>query len=44
MIKTEPSLPELLPHRTNLDTGAFFTGVLGSGCSIPRPPADPSRS
>jgi serine/threonine protein phosphatase 1 len=26
--KPDPSEPELLPHRTNLDTGAFATGVL----------------
>jgi serine/threonine protein phosphatase 1 len=26
--KPNPAEPELLPHRTNLDTGAFATGVL----------------
>ena len=26
--KPDPSEPELLPHRTNLDTGAFATGVV----------------
>ena len=29
--KLDPSQPELLPHRTNLDTGAFATGVLTVG-------------
>lgn len=29
--KPNPAEPELLPHRTNLDTGAFFTGVLTIG-------------
>jgi serine/threonine protein phosphatase 1 len=29
--KTDMSTPELLPHRTNLDTGAYTTGVLTIG-------------
>jgi serine/threonine protein phosphatase 1 len=29
--KPDPSKPELLPHRTNLDTGAYATGVLTVG-------------
>ncbi|MEJ0067086.1 MAG: metallophosphoesterase family protein [Caulobacteraceae bacterium] len=29
--KPDPSEPELLAHRTNLDTGAFATGVLSIG-------------
>lgn len=29
--KPQPHMPELLPHRTNLDTGAYFTGVLSVG-------------
>ncbi|MBW3560466.1 MAG: serine/threonine protein phosphatase [Proteobacteria bacterium] len=29
--KPDPREPELLPHRTNLDTGAFMTGVLTVG-------------
>lgn len=29
--KPEASEPELLEHRTNLDTGAYFTGVLTAG-------------
>jgi serine/threonine protein phosphatase 1 len=29
--KPVPHLPERLPHRTNLDTGAYFTGVLSVG-------------
>lgn len=29
--KPEPTQPELLPHRTNLDTGAYMTGVLTVG-------------
>jgi serine/threonine protein phosphatase 1 len=29
--KPDPSEPELLPHRSNLDTGAYFTGVLTVG-------------
>lgn len=29
--KPAPSLPERLPHRTNLDTGACWTGVLSVG-------------
>jgi serine/threonine protein phosphatase 1 len=30
-MKPEPHVPERLPHRTNLDTGAYFTGVLSVG-------------
>lgn len=30
-LKPEPSAPELLPHRTNLDTGAFRSGFLTAG-------------
>ncbi len=29
--KPDPARPEILPHRTNLDTGAVFTGVLSVG-------------
>ena len=29
--KPDPAQPELLAHRTNLDTGAWFTGVLSVG-------------
>jgi serine/threonine protein phosphatase 1 len=29
--KPEPAVPERLPQRTNLDTGAYFTGVLTVG-------------
>jgi serine/threonine protein phosphatase 1 len=29
--KPDPSLPECLPHRTNLDTAAFATGILSVG-------------
>lgn len=29
--KPDPAKPELLPHRTNLDTAAFLTGVLTVG-------------
>jgi serine/threonine protein phosphatase 1 len=29
--KPDLSLPELLPHRTNLDTGAVWTGILSVG-------------
>lgn len=29
--KPDPAAPELLPHRTNLDTGAWMTGVLSVG-------------
>ena len=36
--KPDASLPELLSHRTNLDTGAFFTNVLAVGVF------DPERS
>jgi serine/threonine protein phosphatase 1 len=30
-MKPEPRLPERLAHRTNLDTGAYFTGILSIG-------------
>jgi serine/threonine protein phosphatase 1 len=30
--KPDPATPELLEYRTNLDTGAFATGVLAIGC------------
>jgi serine/threonine protein phosphatase 1 len=33
--KPDPSRPELLPHRTNLDTGAFASGVLSIGVFDP---------
>jgi serine/threonine protein phosphatase 1 len=33
--KPEPSVPELLPQRTNLDTGAWLTGVLSVGVFDP---------
>jgi serine/threonine protein phosphatase 1 len=39
--KPEPSLPELLPHRTNLDTGAFATGILSIGVFDPAAPGGP---
>jgi len=29
--KPDPAVPERLPHRTNLDTGAYFTGILSVG-------------
>ena len=29
--KPDPAVPEFLPHRTNLDTGAYMTGVLSVG-------------
>jgi serine/threonine protein phosphatase 1 len=29
--KAEPASPEILAHRTNLDTGAYFTGILTVG-------------
>ena len=32
--KPEPAVPELLPHRTNLDTGAYDTGVLTVGVFV----------
>lgn len=32
--KPEASLPELLPHRSNLDTGAYATGLLTVGCFV----------
>jgi len=41
--KSEPARPELLGHRTNLDTGAFATGVLAIGVfdsEIPGGPVD----
>lgn len=33
--KKDPTQPELLPNRTNLDTGAFHTGVLSVGVFSP---------
>lgn len=30
-MKPQPQVPECLPHRTNLDTGAYFTGILSVG-------------
>jgi len=39
--KQEPSAPELLPHRTNLDTGAFFTDVLAVGVFDSEAPGGP---
>ena len=39
--KPEPAEPELLAHRTNLDTGAYFTGVLTVGVFDPNLPGGP---
>jgi serine/threonine protein phosphatase 1 len=39
--KPELSAPELLPHRTNLDTGAWTTGVLTVGVFDPDRPGGP---
>jgi serine/threonine protein phosphatase 1 len=41
--KPDARLPELLPHRTNLDTGAFMTGVLTAGVFDPATPGGPIR-
>lgn len=41
--KPQPGEPELLAHRTNLDTAAFTTGVLSVGvfdCQVPGGPID----
>ena len=42
-MKPEPHVPERLAHRTNLDTGAYFTGVLSVGVfddEVPGGPVD----
>lgn len=39
--KPDHSRPELLPHRTNLDTAAFASGVLTIGVFIPDLPGGP---
>ena len=39
--KPEAAEPELLAHRTNLDTGAYFTGVLTVGVFDPAAPGGP---
>ncbi|HWA60379.1 MAG TPA: hypothetical protein VG939_03350, partial [Caulobacteraceae bacterium] len=39
--KPDFTLPELLPHRTNLDTGAFASGVLTIGVFDPAEPGGP---
>jgi serine/threonine protein phosphatase 1 len=39
--KPEPTEPELLEHRTNLDTGAFATGVLAVGVFDSETPGGP---
>jgi len=39
--KREPAQPERLPHRTNLDTGAYATGVLVVGVFDPEIPGGP---
>jgi serine/threonine protein phosphatase 1 len=39
--KPDPSKPELLAHRTNLDTGAFHTGVLTVGVFDHEEPGGP---
>jgi len=39
--KTEAAAPELLAHRTNLDTGAYFTGVLAIGVFAEESPGGP---
>jgi len=39
--KPDPAAPELLPHRTNLDTGAFATGRLSIGVFDPALPGGP---
>lgn len=41
--KPDPRQPELLPHRTNLDTGAYMTGVLTVGVFDPDAPGGPVR-
>jgi serine/threonine protein phosphatase 1 len=39
--KPDPAEPELRPHRTNLDTGAWFTDVLTVGAFDPATPGGP---
>jgi serine/threonine protein phosphatase 1 len=39
--KPDPAVPERLPHRTNLDTGAWMTGVLSVGVFDPDAPGGP---
>ena len=39
--KPDPSEPELLDHRTNIDTAAFATGVLAVAVFDPRKPGGP---
>jgi serine/threonine protein phosphatase 1 len=39
--KPDPARPELLEHRTNLDTGAFATGVLSVGVFDAETPGGP---
>ena len=39
--KPDPAEPELLAHRTNLDTGAYFTGVLSIGVFDAATPGGP---
>jgi serine/threonine protein phosphatase 1 len=41
--KPEPSEPELLPHRTNLDTAAFASGVLSIGVFDPAGAGGPAE-
>ena len=41
--KTSMARPELLSHRTNLDTGAYATGMLTAGIFERRSPAGPVR-
>jgi serine/threonine protein phosphatase 1 len=39
--KPDPGRPEILPHRTNLDTGAFATGILSVGVFEAERPGGP---
>ncbi|HTX50285.1 MAG TPA: metallophosphoesterase family protein [Caulobacteraceae bacterium] len=41
--KPDPAKPELLDHRTNLDTGAWATGVLTVGVFDPSAPGGPTE-
>ncbi|MFI4975587.1 MAG: metallophosphoesterase family protein [Caulobacterales bacterium] len=41
--KPDVKEPELLPHRTNLDTGAYATGILSIGVFDPHAPGGPSE-
>ena len=41
--KPDPGRPELLPHRTNLDTGAYFTGILTVAVFEAAEPGGPVR-